>query len=184
MCVRTLWAGLPGDQKPPIPPGSTENRNSTPGKSNEVLRKPRQSSKTKGIFLRKSARRLASFIEHGAVSFPCTQRKRSRDGQLTASPPSQMFCQPKRLSSFFLLHLPVAARQPCTPPCLSLPFLIIPCILLSSSFTLTHTNRPPGTSEARGSGREEQSHIQGAGVAQVQEGLEELFHVQGQERQQ
>lgn len=144
MCVRTLWAGLPGDQKPPIPPGSTENRNSTPGKSNEVLRKPRQSSKTKGIFLWKSARRLASFIEHGAVSFPCTQRKRSRDGQLTASPPSQMFCQPKRLSSFFLLHLPVAARQPCTPPCLSLPFLIIPCFLLSSSFALTHTNRPPG----------------------------------------
>ncbi|KAI4560848.1 hypothetical protein MJG53_017477 [Ovis ammon polii x Ovis aries] len=101
VCIRTLRARLPRDRKEPIPPGSTENRNSTPGKSNEVLRKPRQSSKTKGIFLRKSARRLASFIEHGAVSFPCTQRKRSRDGQLTASPPSQMFCQPKRLSNFF-----------------------------------------------------------------------------------
>ena len=179
----TLWARLPRDPKPPIPPRFTENRH-TLGKSNEGLRKPQQSSKTKGIFLQKSARKLASFVEHGPMNFPCTQRECSRDGQLTASPSRQVFCHPKRLSNFFLLHLPVATRQPCTPPCLSLPFLIIPCILLSSSFTLTHTNRPPGTSEARGSGREEQSHIQGAGVAQVQEGLEELFHVQGQERQQ
>ena len=35
--------------------------------------------------------------------------------------------------------------------------------------------------EARGGGWEEQPHVQGAVTAQVQEGLEELFHVQGQE---
>ena len=37
-------------------------------------------------------------------------------------------------------------------------------------------------SEVRDSGREEQPHIQGAVAAQEQEGLEELFHIQGQER--
>ena len=37
------------------------------------------------------------------------------------------------------------------------------------------------TSEARGGGREEQPHVQGAVAARAQEGLEELFHVQGQE---
>ena len=37
------------------------------------------------------------------------------------------------------------------------------------------------TPEARGGGREEQPHIQGAVAVRVQEGLEELFHVQGQE---
>ena len=35
--------------------------------------------------------------------------------------------------------------------------------------------------EARGSSWEEQCHIQGAVAAWVQEGLEELLHVQGQE---
>ena len=34
--------------------------------------------------------------------------------------------------------------------------------------------------KARGSGQEEQPHLQGAVAARVQEGLEELFHVQGQ----
>ena len=38
------------------------------------------------------------------------------------------------------------------------------------------------TPEARGGGREEQPHIQGAGAAQAQAGLEKLFHVQGQEQ--
>ena len=37
--------------------------------------------------------------------------------------------------------------------------------------------------EASGSGREKQSHIQGAVAAPAQEGLEELFHVQGQKGQ-
>ena len=37
------------------------------------------------------------------------------------------------------------------------------------------------TSEARGSGREEQPHVQGAVAAQAPEGLEELSHVEGQE---
>ena len=37
--------------------------------------------------------------------------------------------------------------------------------------------------EARGSGREDQSHIQGAVAARAQEGLEELSHVEGQEGQ-
>ena len=36
-------------------------------------------------------------------------------------------------------------------------------------------------SEARGSGREEQPHVQGAVAARAQEGLEELSHVEGQE---
>ena len=36
-------------------------------------------------------------------------------------------------------------------------------------------------SEARGRSLEEQHHLQGAVVARAQEGLEELFHVQGQE---
>ena len=37
------------------------------------------------------------------------------------------------------------------------------------------------TSEARDGGWEEQPHVQGAVAVQAQEGLEELFHVQGQE---
>ena len=36
------------------------------------------------------------------------------------------------------------------------------------------------TSEVRGCGREELPHLQGAAAARAQEGLEELFHVQGQ----
>ena len=36
---------------------------------------------------------------------------------------------------------------------------------------------------ARGSGWEEQPHLQGAVAARAQEGLEELFHVQGQKGQ-
>ena len=36
-------------------------------------------------------------------------------------------------------------------------------------------------SEVRGGGREEQPHVQGAMTARVQEGLEELSHVEGQE---
>ena len=38
--------------------------------------------------------------------------------------------------------------------------------------------------EAMGNGQEEQPHIQGAVAARAQEGLEELFHVQGQEGRQ
>ena len=45
---------------------------------------------------------------------------------------------------------------------------------------LPHTPKP----EARGSGREDQSHVQGAMAAWVQEGLEELSHVEGQEGRQ
>ena len=37
------------------------------------------------------------------------------------------------------------------------------------------------TTEARGSGREDQPHIQGALAAPAQEGLEELSHVESQE---
>ena len=36
-------------------------------------------------------------------------------------------------------------------------------------------------SEARGGGREDQPHIQGAVAARAQEGLEELSHIEGQE---
>ena len=35
--------------------------------------------------------------------------------------------------------------------------------------------------EARGGGRKDQPHVQGAEAAWAQEGLEELFHVEGQE---
>ena len=35
--------------------------------------------------------------------------------------------------------------------------------------------------ETRGSGREDQPHVQGEVAARVQEGLEELSHVEGQE---
>ena len=35
--------------------------------------------------------------------------------------------------------------------------------------------------EARGGGREDQPHLQGAVAVQVQEGLEELSHIEGQE---
>ena len=38
-------------------------------------------------------------------------------------------------------------------------------------------------SEARGSGPEEQPHIQEVVSAREQEGLEELFHIQGKEGQ-
>ena len=37
------------------------------------------------------------------------------------------------------------------------------------------------TTEARGGGQEDQPHVQGAVAAWVQEGLEELSHVEGQE---
>ena len=37
------------------------------------------------------------------------------------------------------------------------------------------------TPEARGSGREDQPHVQGAVAALVQEGLEELCHTEGQD---
>ena len=38
--------------------------------------------------------------------------------------------------------------------------------------------------EARGGGQEERPHFQRVVAARAPEGLEELFHVQGQERQQ
>ena len=40
------------------------------------------------------------------------------------------------------------------------------------------------TPEARGGGREDQPHIQGALAARAPEGLEELSHVEGQEARQ
>ena len=43
------------------------------------------------------------------------------------------------------------------------------------------TRRRNPTHKARGSGREEQPHIQGAVAVQAQEGLEELSHIEGQE---
>ena len=39
------------------------------------------------------------------------------------------------------------------------------------------------TPKVRGSGREEQPHVQGAVATRAQEGQEELLHVQGQEGQ-
>ena len=43
--------------------------------------------------------------------------------------------------------------------------------------------RSYSTPEASGSSQEELPHVQGVVAAGVQEGLEELFHVQGQEGQ-
>ena len=43
--------------------------------------------------------------------------------------------------------------------------------------------RTKPTPEARGGGREDQPHVQGAVAARAQEGLEKLFHVEGQEGQ-
>ena len=40
------------------------------------------------------------------------------------------------------------------------------------------------TPEARGGGREDQTHVQRAMAARAQEGLEELSHVEGQEGRQ
>ena len=45
------------------------------------------------------------------------------------------------------------------------------------------TEGSPPTPEVRGSGQEEQSHVQGAAAAQRQEGRGELLHIQGQEGQ-
>ena len=42
---------------------------------------------------------------------------------------------------------------------------------------LPHTPKP----EAKGGGGEDQPHLQGAVAVQVQEGLEELSHIEGQE---
>ena len=42
---------------------------------------------------------------------------------------------------------------------------------------------PSTMPKARGSGQEDQPHVQGAMAAGVQEGLEELSHVEGQEGQ-
>ena len=44
--------------------------------------------------------------------------------------------------------------------------------------TAERSNR---TTEARGGGREDQPHVQGAVAARAQEGLEELSHIEGQE---
>ena len=48
----------------------------------------------------------------------------------------------------------------------------------------TATRRTYPTPKARGCGWEEPSHLQRAVAAQTQEGLEELFHTQGQKGQQ
>ena len=43
------------------------------------------------------------------------------------------------------------------------------------------TERRHPESEARGGGQEETPHVQGVLAARVQEGLEELSHIEGQE---
>ena len=49
---------------------------------------------------------------------------------------------------------------------------------------LSTAERSYPTSKVRGRSREEQPHLQGAVAAWVPEGLEELFHIQGQKGQQ
>ena len=60
-------------------------------------------------------------------------------------------------------------------------FLSLIDILWNSTFRCLYFLYP--TPEARGCGQEEQPHVQGVVAAWVQEGLEELFHVHGQEGQ-
>ena len=55
--------------------------------------------------------------------------------------------------------------------------------LLSAVLSAPVAGRTYPTPKARDRGREGQPHLQGAVAAQVQEGLEELFHVQGQKGQ-
>ena len=50
-----------------------------------------------------------------------------------------------------------------------------------SDSTQSMAERSYPTSEVRGVGWEEQPHLERSVAARVQEGLEELFHVQGQE---
>ena len=53
----------------------------------------------------------------------------------------------------------------------------------AATSALRVTERSYPASVARGGGRKEQHHLQGAVAAWAQEGLEELFHVRGQEGQ-
>ena len=55
--------------------------------------------------------------------------------------------------------------------------------VLSTSRPGTAAGRSHPASEARGSSRKEQPHVQGVVAARVQEGLEEPTHVEGQEGQ-
>ena len=55
------------------------------------------------------------------------------------------------------------------------------CCIISKCQGAGTAKRSYPTPKARGSGLEEQPHVQGAVVARAQEGLEELVHVQGQE---
>ena len=72
------------------------------------------------------------------------------------------------------------------------PPLALFVVMLSKAHLISHSrisgSRPGAvaqrtypTPEARGCSREEQPPLQAAVAARVQEGLEELFHVQGQE---
>ena len=87
---------------------------------------------------------------------------------------------------FSVLGLPPANSQPWTSLCLFFFFFFLIGILASErSYPHPRSGVACGrsypTPKARGGSREEQPHIQGAVAAQVKEGLEELFHVQGQE---
>ena len=53
-----------------------------------------------------------------------------------------------------------------------------------STFTLAAAGRSNSMTEARGGGREDQPHVQGAMAVRAQEGLEELSHIEGQEGRQ
>ena len=57
------------------------------------------------------------------------------------------------------------------------------CLYLIGMEMLSGGGRSHPASEAMGGSWEEQPHVQGAVAARVQEGLEELFHLQGQEGQ-
>ena len=58
---------------------------------------------------------------------------------------------------------------------------VVACVILSCSIHKSVAERSYPMPEVRGGGQEEQPHIQGAVAAWVQEGREELLHVQGQE---
>ena len=57
--------------------------------------------------------------------------------------------------------------------------LLIWCMTLIDLGAVAGRSNP--SPEARGGGREDQPHVQGAMASRAQEGLEELSHIEGQE---
>ena len=88
----------------------------------------------------------------------------------------------KTLLVFSLLHFYSKTKLACYSRCFLTSYFCIPVpynekVRGDRREELPHAAMP----EARGGGQEEQPHLQGAVAVRVPEGLEELFHIQGQE---